>query len=144
VAALPAQLFGVALAASPWAALPTGGCPVDCGNQSLPCTCYPPRSWSVAVNAASITQTSATININPPSEGGPFDRFVLSACAKPTSDTPNWDASPQTTCLPAQAAACPISGLAASSDYTVSAMAYAGNTTTIRSAADDFSTLPWP
>lgn len=109
-----------------------------------PMHCSPPCSWSVSVNVDSVTQTSATVKLNPPSEGGPFSRFVLSVCPKPASSTPNWDTCPQTTCLPAQAAACPISGLAASSDYTVSAMAYAGNTTTIRSAADDFSTLPWP
>ncbi|KAI7845333.1 hypothetical protein COHA_001174 [Chlorella ohadii] len=100
--------------------------------------------WSVAVVAESETQSSAEIRINPPSEGGPFAKFVLSVCPKPARGAPNWDACPQTTCLPAQAAACPISGLAANSDYTVSAMAYAGDTTTIRSAADDFSTLAWP
>ena len=107
---------------------------------------HPPvlRSWSVAVVAESETQSSAEIRINPPSEGGPFAKFVLSVCPKPARGAPNWDACPQTTCLPAQAAACPISGLAANSDYTVSAMAYAGDTTTIRSAADDFSTLAWP
>lgn len=106
--------------------------------------CPTPCSWSVAVNAASITQTAATVRMSAPSVGGPFDKFVLAVCRKPASGAVNWAVCPQSTCLAAQAAACPITGLSANSSFAVSAVAYSGTTPTIRSSADNFATLVWP
>ncbi len=102
-------------------------------------------SWSVAVVAESETQNSAEIRINPPSEGGPFAKFVLAVCPKPRSGAPNWDACPQVQCTTSQVAACPVSGLSANTAYIVSGIAFtADDVATIRSAANDFTTLPWP
>lgn len=99
------------------------------------------RSWSVAVNADSITQTSATVKITPPSGGGPFVKYVLAVCPKPQSGAPNWDACPQTNCQPNQVAACPIAGLAAGPAYLVSGVAFtADDVASARSAADAFTT----
>lgn len=101
-------------------------------------------SWSVAVTDARTTQTATAVSITPPAVGGPFDRFDLSVCPMPASGEPDWDSCPQTTCLPAQAAACPVSGLTRNTSYTVSAVAFLGATSTQRAAADEFVTLPWP
>lgn len=96
------------------------------------------------MNSASVTQTSVTVKINAPAEGGPYDSFVISVCPKPRSGTPNWDACPQTTCLPSQADACLVNDLAANTNFTMSAIAVSGETASIRSNAADFATLPWP
>ncbi|PRW44907.1 fibronectin isoform X1 [Chlorella sorokiniana] len=101
--------------------------------------------WSVSVVPDSVTQSSASIKITPPSEGGPFAKYVLSVCTKPRSGAPNWDACPQTTCSPSQVAGCPVSGLNSNTAYVVSGVAFtADGVATIRSAAAAFSTLPWP
>lgn len=97
------------------------------------------------VDIDSITQTSASVKITPPSEGGPFVRYVLAVCPKPRSGAPNWDACPPTSCQPNEVEACPITGLAAGTSYVVSGVAFtAEDVATIRSAADEFATRPWP
>ena len=99
----------------------------------------------MSVVTDSETQSSASIKINPPSDGGPFAKYVLSVCPKPRSGTPNWDACPQTNCSPSQVAGCLVSGLSANTAYVVSGVAFtADNVVTIRSASADFTTLPWP
>ena len=86
-----------------------------------------------------------TVKINPPSEGGPYDSFLLSVCLKAKNGgTPDWDTCPTTTCLPSQVSGCLVSGLAANTNYTVSAVAISGETSSVRSNAADFTTLPWP
>ncbi|PRW45179.1 lactation elevated 1 [Chlorella sorokiniana] len=100
--------------------------------------------WSLEPLGASATQTTVTVKINPPAEGGPYDTFLLSVCLKPASGQPNWDACPTTTCLPSQVSGCLVSGLAANRNYTVSAIAISGETSSVRSNAADFTTLPWP
>ena len=102
------------------------------------------RRWTVAVNSAATTQTSTTVKITPPAQGRPFERFVLAVCPKPASGAPDWPSCPQVVCLPAQATACPVGGLAASTSYAVSALAVSSTTIAQRSAASDFATLPWP
>lgn len=120
--------------------------PTGCHQASLLCgSCLSSvRRWAVTVNGAATTQTSTTVKITPPTQGGPFERFVLALCPKPASSTPDWPSCPQVICLPAQAAACPVSGLTASKGYTVSALAVSSTTIAQRSAASDFATLPWP
>lgn len=103
------------------------------------------RSPSIEVPTQSITPTGATAKMSANAKGGPYERFVLAVCPKPASGAPNWDKCPSTTCLLAQAAACPIGNLSPGRKYTVSAVAYtADDTASGRSAAVDFTTQPWP
>lgn len=97
----------------------------------------------MTVDDALTTQTSAVAVITPP-EGGPWGTYVLSVCPKPPSGAPNWDACPKTTCTAAQVAACPIAGLSAGALYTLSGVALRGDTSSVRSTPDDFSTPAWP
>lgn len=90
----------------------------------------------------SITRTSASIQITPPAEGGPFDQFLLAVCPPPKSGAPAWDAAPQVTCAPSHVAGCLVSGLAENSSYVVSGVAYtADGVASARSSAASFNTL---
>lgn len=113
-------------------------------NQPASPASRPCCSWSVEASSGAVTQTTATVKINPPPEGGPYDSFVLYVCRKPLTGTPNWDTCPTTTCLPSQVNGCVVSGLDARTNYTMTAIAVNGETSSIRSSPADFTTLAWP
>ena len=89
------------------------------------------------MNDAATTASSTTVKVTPPAEGGPFDKFVLTACPSAGLAT----ACKAADCAPARIAACPLTGLTPNTNYDVSAVAVAGTQASQPSNKDTFRTL---
>ena len=93
----------------------------------------------MTVNAATVTDTSASVTVTPPAgtSATDFDRFVVEVCpAGTTSDCPT------TNCTPSAATACTVKvdGLTGGTSYSVRAAAVKGSATGLQSEAVQFTT----
>ena len=100
----------------------------------LPRVC---RAPSVALVNGSTTASSAVVAVTPPAgtAAATFDKFLLTACLAGTSTN-----CLARECLPANVAACSITGLSSGQAYTVFVEAVKGAAKSVRSGPASFTT----
>lgn len=97
------------------------------------------------MNDPDTTQTTTTVKLTP-ADATPVDKWVLTVCktAKRAGRRLSQAGCLKFDCLPAQIAACPVTGLTPQTPYSVTAVGVRGTEVGAPSAPDTFTTKPYP